>query len=121
SDQSPASPRRFLVGDSLTLELGGKTIRVLHMGRAHTGGDLLVHVPEDGVLFMSEVYFYRLFPSMRTAYPSEWLQVIEDAQQMAVEMYVPGHGFVESPEILEEELEMYRRAMETVITEGRRL
>jgi hypothetical protein len=34
---------------------------------------------------------------------------------------VPGHGFVESPAVLEEELETYRQAIVQVIAEGRRL
>ncbi len=47
--------------------------------------------------------------------------MIERAQAMDVDIYVPGHGFVESPEVLEEELETYRRAMEQVIAEAKRL
>ena len=38
------------------LELGGRTIEVLFLGRAHTGGDLVVHLPEEKILFMSEAY-----------------------------------------------------------------
>jgi hypothetical protein len=40
---------------------------------------------------------------------------------MDVDVYVPGHGFVETPAVLEEELEEYRRAMEAVIAEATRL
>jgi hypothetical protein len=58
---------------------------------------------------------------MRSAYPSEWVAMIERAQAMDVDTYVPGHGFVESPEVLEEELETYRRAVEQVIAEAKRL
>ncbi len=47
--------------------------------------------------------------------------MIERAQAMDVDIYVPGHGFVESPEVLEEELETYRRAVERVIAEAKRL
>jgi hypothetical protein len=46
---------------------------------------------------------------------------IERAQKMDVDIFVPGHGFVESPAILEEELETYRRAVAQVIAEGKRL
>jgi hypothetical protein len=40
---------------------------------------------------------------------------------MDVTTYVPGHGFVESPAILKEELEMARKALVQVIAEARRL
>jgi sugar phosphate isomerase/epimerase len=58
---------------------------------------------------------------MRSAYPSEWVEMIAIAQAMDVDVYVPGHGFVETPEILEEELQTYREAMELVIAEATRL
>ena len=40
---------------------------------------------------------------------------------MKVDVYVPGHGFVDSPAILKEELETFRNALQQVIAEGRRL
>ncbi|HZM95302.1 MAG TPA: hypothetical protein VFB92_17860 [Vicinamibacterales bacterium] len=36
-------------------------------------------------------------------------------------MYVPNHGFVDSPEILREQLASFRRALENLVSEGRRL
>jgi glyoxylase-like metal-dependent hydrolase (beta-lactamase superfamily II) len=97
------------------LELGGRTIEVLFLGRAHTGGDLVVHLPEEKILFMSEAYLNRVFPAMRSAYPSEWVEMIERAQAMDIDTYVPGHGFVDSSAVLEEELDTYRRAVIRVI------
>ena len=47
--------------------------------------------------------------------------MIERAQALDVDIYVPGHGFVESPSILEEELETYRLALAQVIEEATRL
>ncbi len=93
----------------------------MFLGRAHTGGDLVVYLPAEKILFMSEAYLNRIFPAMRSAHPSEWVAMIEKAQTMDVDTYVPGHGFVESPEILAEELETYRSAMEQVIAEAKRL
>lgn len=110
-----------LVDDRTVLQLGDKEIHVLFLGRAHTGGDLVVYLPEEKILFMSETYLNRIFPAMRSAHPSEWVAMIERAQAMDVDIYVPGHGFVESPAILEEELETYRLAMERVIAEAKRL
>ncbi|MDE2677690.1 MAG: MBL fold metallo-hydrolase [Gemmatimonadota bacterium] len=110
-----------LVETGETLHLGGREIRILFLGRAHTGGDLVVHLPAEKILFMSEAYLNRVFPAMRSAYPSEWVAMIEAAQAMDIDTYVPGHGFVDSPEVLAEELETYRRAMVQVIEEATRL
>jgi len=110
-----------LVEKETVLRLGDKEIRIFFLGRAHTGGDLVVYLPQDKILFMSEAYLNRIFPAMRSAYPSEWVEMIERAQAMDVDVYVPGHGFVESKEILEEELETFRLAVQKVVAEGKRL
>ena len=109
------------VKDRTVLRLGGKEIQLLFLGRAHTGGDLSVYLPSEKVLFMSEAFLNRVFPAMRSAYPTEWVAAIEKAQSMSVDIFVPGHGFVDSPAILKEELETYRQALRQVIAEGRRL
>jgi glyoxylase-like metal-dependent hydrolase (beta-lactamase superfamily II) len=110
-----------LVAEEKVLRLGGREIRILFLGRAHTGGDLVVYLPEERILFMSETYLNRIFPAMRSAYPSEWVAMIRRAQAMDVEIYVPGHGFVERKDVLREELDTYRKALESVIAEAKRL
>ena len=121
ADAPPVVVPTHLVETARTLKLGGREIRLLFLGRAHTGGDLVVHLPAEKVLFMSEAYLHRVFPAMRSAYPSEWVAMIEAAQAMDVDIYVPGHGFVDSPAVLEEELETYRQAVVQVIAEATRL
>jgi glyoxylase-like metal-dependent hydrolase (beta-lactamase superfamily II) len=114
-------PGAELVPDRATIRLGETEIQVRFLGRAHTGGDLSVYLPKQKILFMSEAFLNRIFPAMRSAYPSEWVAAIEKAQAMDVDVYVPGHGFVDSPAILKEELETFRRAIVQVIAEARRL
>ncbi|NQW03770.1 MAG: MBL fold metallo-hydrolase [Acidobacteria bacterium] len=122
ADSSPAAVSKITpVERQTTVTLSGTEIQILFLGRAHTGGDLSVYLPKEKVLFMSEAYLNRIFPAMRSAYPSEWVTTIERAQAMDVTTYVPGHGFVESPVVLREELETARQALVQVIAEGRRL
>ena len=109
------------VSDKRVLRMGGTTIEILNLGRAHTGGDLSVHLPGDRVLFMSEAYLHWIFPAMRSAYPSEWVQTLKKAESMDAVWYVPGHGFVDDARTLKADLPAYRRAMEQVIAEATRL
>ena len=109
------------VDDHRTITMGGKEIHILFLGRAHTGGDLQVYLPAEKILFMSEAFLNRVFPAMRSAYPSEWVKVIDKAQNIDVETYIPGHGFVEEPEVSREQLAEYRQALEVVIAEATRL
>jgi cyclase len=110
-----------MVGDRQVLNVGGIEVQALFLGRAHTGGDLVVYLPKQKILFMSEVYLNRVFPAMRSAYPTEWVSVIDWALKMDVERYVPGHGFIEEPKASREELVEYQRAMRAVIAEVTRL
>jgi len=110
-----------LVSDKKVITLGGTEIQVLFLGRAHTGGDLSVYLPRDNILFMSEAYFNRLFPSLYGGYPSEWIATLKKAEAMNASIYVPGHGFIDSPRVLKEELVNFRASLEKVVSEGYRL
>jgi len=103
------------------LHMGTTDIEMLNLGRAHTGGDLSVYIPATRVLFMSEAYLHWIFPAMRSAYPSEWVQTVKNAESMDATWYVPGHGFVDDAKTLKADLPAYRRAMEQVIAEATRL
>lgn len=104
-----------------TIDLGGISVDVLSLGRAHTGGDLMVHLPRENLLFMSEAYLNRVFPAMRSAYPSEWVATIDRALAMNVTQYIPGHGFIEAPRASREELVAFRESVQAVIAEVTRL
>ena len=103
------------------LHIGTTDVEILNLGRSHTGGDLNVYLPKERVLFMSETYLHWLFPAMRSAFPSEWVQTVKNAESMDATWYVPGHGFVDDAKTLKADLPAYRRAMEQVIAEATRL
>jgi hypothetical protein len=104
-----------------TLSLGDTDIQILNIGRAHTGHDLVAYLPREKILWMSEVFSNRIFPSMANSNPGEWVETLKKAERMDVRVYVPAHGFVDSPAILKEEELNFRLALERVIAEGRRL
>ena len=108
-------------GDKQVIDAGGIEVQALFLGRAHTGGDLVVYLPKQKILFMSEVYLNRVFPAMRSAYPTEWVGVIDKALKLDVDRFVPGHGFIEEPKASREELIEYQKAMRAVIAEVKRL
>jgi cyclase len=115
-------PPKAMAGDEEVVDVGGIKVHVKFLGRAHTGGDLLVHLPQQRILFMSEAYLNRVFPAMRSAYPTEWVGVVDKALAMNdVQRFIPGHGFIESAPVSREELVAYRGALQAVIAEVKRL
>jgi glyoxylase-like metal-dependent hydrolase (beta-lactamase superfamily II) len=113
--------RANLGADEKSIDVGGTTVRVVFLGRAHTGTDLSVHLPRERILFMSEAYLNRVFPAMRSAFPSEWVRVVDRALAMDVDRFVPGHGFIEEPRVSREELVAFREALVYVNAEVKRL
>jgi len=110
-----------MTSDTETINVGGIEVQAIYAGRAHTGGDLLVYLPKQKILFMSEVYLNRVFPAMRSTYPTEWVTVIDRALKMDVDRFIPGHGFIEEAKVSREELVEYQKALRAVITEVNRL
>ena len=125
SGRGPSIPiPQETVSDRRVLTMGDTVIEILFLGRAHTGGDLQVFLPEENILFMGETFFNRIYPSVgggMTAYPSEWLESVKRAEAMNADWYLADHGFVDPPDVMREELENFRRALENLISEATRL
>ena len=111
----------IVVPDRYSFTLGGESFDVLFLGRAHTGGDLSVILPVQKIAFLSETFLNRVFPAMRSAYPTEWLRALDRAEALKADIYIPGHGFTESGPVSREELIAYHRALKAVIDEATRL
>jgi cyclase len=111
----------ILVSDRKSFLLGHESIDVMFLGRSHTGGDLAVGVPGQKILFLSEIFLNRVFPAMRSAYPTEWLKALDRAEATKADLYIPGHGFTESGPVSREELREYHRALKAVVDEATRL
>ena len=109
------------VADKKTITMGGEEMQVLFLGRSHTGGDLAVWLPRQKILFLSEIYLNRVFPAMRSAYPSEWLKALDRAEAMKANIYIAGHGFTEAGPVSQEEIRAYHQALAAVIAEATRL
>lgn len=114
-------PPAAMTSDEQVIDIGGETVRVLFLGRAHTGGDLMVHLPREKILFMSEAFLNRVFPAMRSAYPTEWIGTIDRALKVDAQRFVPGHGFIEEAAVSREELLTFRKSIVDVIAEVKRL
>ena len=110
-----------LVEDSRSLTLGATSIRIMFLGRAHTGGDLFVWLPDQKILFTSEVFLNHMFSGYRSAFPTEWLEAMESAEELGAEILVPGHGFIDQPDILEQEWYAYKDHLTVVLEEVKRL
>ena len=109
------------VSDRRVIILGGTEFQILNLGRAHTGGDLVVYLPQTKVLFMGEIYARGMFPSQRSSYPSEWVETLKKAKAMDASWYVAGHGFIDGKAEMKADLDASIAIQEYIVAEGKRL
>lgn len=109
------------IGEVKSIDLGDRAVDIFFLGRAHTASDLIVRVPDQNLVFMSEVFMNRVFPPMRSAYPKEWEDSLQRALDLKAHRYIPGHGFVDGPERSREEMQAFRAAITHIRSEARRL
>lgn len=76
----------------LTRKVGDKTVKIMHVGPAHTPGDTLVYVPEDKIVFTGDILFIEGHPIMWEGPVSNWIDACNRIIAMDVETVVPGHG-----------------------------
>ncbi|WP_329425635.1 MBL fold metallo-hydrolase [Streptosporangium sp. NBC_01495] len=65
-------PPDHLVTDRARLVVGGRPVVLAHLGRGHSGNDLVVHVPDAGVIFAGDLVENGAPPAYEDAYPLEW-------------------------------------------------
>lgn len=78
--------------DELTVRVGAKEVRLVHVGPAHTPGDVVVYVPSDRVLFTGDVVFTRVHPLVAPGTADGWIGACERLLEWDVDVVVPGHG-----------------------------
>jgi len=86
------------------LRIGGKTIRLLHLGRGHTGGDLVVLFKEDRVIHTGDLFFNHRYPNIDLEAGGsvrEWIGTLDRVLAMDFDKVIPGHGLVTDREGLE--------------------
>lgn len=92
--------------DRLDLRLGDREINLIYLGRAHTDGDILLHLPQDGVLYAGDIAFHRVLPAFPDGHITKWLGVMEETRKIDFETIVPGHGPVGTKKDFDEAMEL---------------
>jgi glyoxylase-like metal-dependent hydrolase (beta-lactamase superfamily II) len=84
-------PTRTFDGD-LSLMCGGREIRLVEVGPAHTRGDLVVYVPDDRTVFTGDILFANGHPVIWAGPIANWISACDRILAWAPETVVPGHG-----------------------------
>ena len=84
-----------LVSDFHELDLGGRTAELRHLGRGHTDTDIVVWLPEAGVLIGGDMIEQSAPPAYGPdSFPLDWAPTLDRLVELTGDgtAFVPGHG-----------------------------
>ncbi|WP_414708503.1 MBL fold metallo-hydrolase [Ramlibacter sp.] len=74
------------------LVVGGVRLRILPVGPSHTAEDVVVHLPQEQVLFAGDIVFRGRIPFVGQADSRRWIAALDEALKLEAQVLVPGHG-----------------------------
>ena len=89
-------PPDQVFSDGVTLDLGGREVRLAYLGRGHTDNDIVVSIPDADVLCAGDLLENGNPPYFGDGYPMDWPATVEAMVPMVgrATAVVPGHGDV---------------------------
>jgi len=98
------------VNDKTDIRIGELTFRVLHDGQAHTDNDIMILLPEKGVLFLGDNAGHGRLLRLNDGNFQGNIKALNRAVATGAKVFVPGHGKSGGPEAATE----YRDYLQTV-------
>lgn len=94
AEKVPTAVPTLTFSERMTLELGGKRIELLYLGRNHSDNTILMRFPDERALFAVDIVAvkrlpYRDFPD---AYLDEWVETLKAVERFDFEILAPAHG-----------------------------
>lgn len=78
--------------DSMTVYLGKRRVDIKQIGRAHTAGDAVIHVPDQNVMFTGDIVEDHSACYCGDGYFGEWGQTLDAIKSYDVDAIAPGRG-----------------------------
>lgn len=78
--------------DRIRFELGQTRFELIDGGSSHTPGDLMLWVPDRGVLFAGDLFFTGRLPFVVDGNTRAWLSALSRIELTQARVVVPGHG-----------------------------
>ena len=89
--------------DQISVWLGRREVRITHVGRGHTAGDVIAVVPDAGVVFSGDLVEYKSACYCGDAHFTDWPATLDNLAELQAVALVPGRGAaLTTPEMVAE-------------------
>ncbi|WP_170476764.1 MBL fold metallo-hydrolase [Ruegeria arenilitoris] len=78
--------------DTMTIYLGNRRVDLMHLGRAHTAGDIVIHVPDQNVMFTGDIVEYHSACYCGDGHFGDWGDTLDEIKWFDVDAIAPGRG-----------------------------
>ena len=80
-------------GAAMELRIDERRVRLIHYGTGHTRGDVLVHLPDERILFTGDLAFLYVTPLAMEGHIGNWIRIGRRIiDEIDADIIVPGHG-----------------------------
>lgn len=90
--------------ETARVHVGGRPVWLRYLGRGHTDTDIVVEVPDAGVLFAGDLLEAGATPYFGDGYPLDWPETVSRLLDLVRGPVVPGHGAVGDRAVVEDQL-----------------
>jgi glyoxylase-like metal-dependent hydrolase (beta-lactamase superfamily II) len=80
--------------DRLEIDLGSRTVDLLHFGPANTKGDVILHLPALHIVASGDVVVHPV-PYGFGSYPRDWANALRQIKALNYSLLIPGHGEIQ--------------------------
>jgi glyoxylase-like metal-dependent hydrolase (beta-lactamase superfamily II) len=85
------APPTMTFDRDLTIDLGGREVRVLFLGRGNTAGDAVVYVPDAKVVATGDLVVAPV-PYATQSFIFDWIATMKKLTALEAAVVIPGHG-----------------------------
>ncbi|MEN8831258.1 MBL fold metallo-hydrolase [Pacificibacter sp.] len=78
--------------DDMTVYLGKRRVDLMHLGRAHTAGDIVVHVPDENVMFTGDIVEDHSACYCGDGHFADWGLTLDNIASFDLDAIAPGRG-----------------------------
>jgi glyoxylase-like metal-dependent hydrolase (beta-lactamase superfamily II) len=78
--------------DEISVWLGRREVRIMHIGRGHTAGDTIAVVPDAGVVFAGDLVEYKAACYCGDAHFTDWPATLDHLAELQATALLPGRG-----------------------------